>query len=160
MGVVVVSILQFVGAGIFFLGAAGLGLLFSSGGIAVVLVIFGLLEIYAGYGMLKGMPHARSVAMVFSVIGIVLSFVDIIGFVIFLPALWYLTRPNVKAYFGEITRAYMKAPPPPPPPSSDYSIPQSSSAISPRNCPSCGSPMSYVAGIQRYWCPNDKKYFS
>jgi predicted amidophosphoribosyltransferase len=54
-------------------------------------------------------------------------------------------------YFGDLLRAYEKAAPPPLP---STALPP----VGPRNCPSCRSPMSYVAHAQRYWCPRCKKY--
>lgn len=69
--------------------------------LGTVLVIFGLLSIFLAWGLWTGKSWARMVALVFAILSIILSLVSfhIIGVVIEVIIVYYLTRPNVKKFF-------------------------------------------------------------
>jgi tryptophan-rich sensory protein len=82
--------------------------------LGVLFLIIGIVGLVLGYGYLKGIGWAWTVGIVFAVLGIIgdifESMVDrtadvlassIIGIIIALLIIYYLTRPHVKAFFGK-----------------------------------------------------------
>ncbi len=82
-------------------------------GLAIILIILGLIAFAIAYGLWTGKGWAWTVALVFSIIGIIIGLLNlpggIINIIINAIIIYYLTRPHVKEFFG-------KAPPMPPPP--------------------------------------------
>ncbi len=82
-----------------------------------ILVILGLLSFVIAYGLWTGKGWAWAIALVLAVIGIIINLFSlpggIIGIIIDVIIIYYLTRPHVKAFFG---KAPTPPPPPPPPP--------------------------------------------
>jgi uncharacterized membrane protein (DUF2068 family) len=84
---------------------AGSGLVSGAGGI---LIILGLLSFVVTYGLWTGKGWAWRIALILSIVGIVFGAVSIaegltgsiIGIIINLIVIYYLTRPYVRAYFG------------------------------------------------------------
>jgi MFS family permease len=76
----------------------------------------------------------------------------IVSIIIYIIIIWYLRKPNVRAFFGKGPAApappTVGVPPTPPPP------PQAQTPF----CPTCGAQLQYVPQYQRYWCPNEQKY--
>ena len=98
------------------------GLFAIIGGVVIVVAIIAFL---VGYGLWKGSGWAWIVQLIFSALGAITSLAalpsGIVGLIIDGLIIWYLFRPNVKAFFGkgEATPQYAPpqyAPPPPPPP--------------------------------------------
>ncbi|MEM0011094.1 MAG: hypothetical protein QXP86_06605 [Nitrososphaerota archaeon] len=127
-GVTVLAILEIIGGLILigtgaFIGAAGMmagmvpyvGWAFGPAFLAlgVVIILIGLFSFVIAYGLWTGKGWAWTLALVLSIIGIIVGIFNlpggIIGIIINVIIIYYLTRPHVKAFFG-------KAPPPPPPP--------------------------------------------
>jgi uncharacterized membrane protein (DUF2068 family) len=114
------------------------GLLSVIGG---VLIIVALLDVVFAWGLWNGKGWAWLLALIFAALGILFSLVSLIrgglGSIIVLVIdaviVYYLTRPNVKAFFGEA-----KAPPPRP------TMPQPStpSTSSTKYCSNCGAPVT------------------
>ncbi|MCS7136646.1 MAG: hypothetical protein RMJ14_05865 [Nitrososphaerota archaeon] len=81
--------------------------------LAVIIIILGLISFVVAYGLWTGKGWAWTVALILSIIGIIINLFSlpggIVGIIINVIIIYYLTRPHVKAFFG-------KAPPPPPPP--------------------------------------------
>jgi tryptophan-rich sensory protein len=82
--------------------------------LGVLFLIIGIVGLVLGYGYLKGIGWAWTVGIIFAVLGIIgdifESMVDrtadvlassIIGIIIALLIIYYLTRPHVKAFFGK-----------------------------------------------------------
>ena len=69
--------------------------------LGTVLLIFGLVSLLLAWGLWTGKGWARTVALVFAILGIILSLISfhIIGLVIDAIIVYYLTRPNVKKFF-------------------------------------------------------------
>jgi hypothetical protein len=71
-----------------------------SGGIFLILGALGFL---IAYGLFKGSPWARNLALIISFLGIVINIgsfpISIISIAIDLLVIYYLTRPHVKAFF-------------------------------------------------------------
>ncbi len=80
------------------------------GAIAAVLIAIGIASIVVAIGLLKGKGWAWTLTMILSFIGIAISIAEIVvanyggiaNLVINGIILYYLFRPNVKAYFGRI----------------------------------------------------------
>jgi uncharacterized membrane protein (DUF2068 family) len=74
-----------------------------------VLIAIGLAHFVVSYGLLKGKGWAWSIALIVSYIGVVIGIISIIGgnflsivhLIIDIVIIWYLYRPDVKAYFGK-----------------------------------------------------------
>jgi hypothetical protein len=137
LGVTILSILEII-SGLFELGVGGL-LLIAAGfvggmmpegvsgfggilagiltAIGIVFIILGLFAFLITYGLWTGKGWAWALSLIFSIIGIILSILSlptgIIGLIIEILILYYLTRPHVKAFFGRGPPP--EAPPPPPP---------------------------------------------
>ena len=122
MGIAILAILEILGGLlILFLGlavAAVSGTLFSALGLAVpagigiaaggVVGVFGLLGLLVGWGLWMGKGWARILAIILSGLGVLAglaglalgSIPSVVGLVIDGLILWYLFRPNVRAFFG------------------------------------------------------------
>ena len=69
--------------------------------LGTMLIIFGFLSLFLAWGIWTGKGWARMVALVIAALGIVLSFLSfhLIGLVIDIIIVYYLTRPKVKEFF-------------------------------------------------------------
>jgi hypothetical protein len=69
--------------------------------LGVMLIIVGLLSILLAWGIWRGKGWARMAALVFAILAIILSLISfhILGLVIDVIIVYYLTRPNVKKFF-------------------------------------------------------------
>ena len=69
--------------------------------LGTMLIIFGFLSLFLAWGIWTGKGWARMVALVIAILGIVLSFLSfhLIGLVIDIIIVYYLTRPKVKEFF-------------------------------------------------------------
>jgi hypothetical protein len=95
-GVTILAVL----AGLGGLVLIGFGLIFTLFGFGLIFVVFGLLELGVVYGYWTGASWAWWLGIIVSVLDI-LSIVtfDVIGLIIGLIMLYYLTRPHVKTWF-------------------------------------------------------------
>lgn len=93
------------GASTLILGAIGAAI----GGIILVLfIIFAIISFLIAYGLWKGLKWGWWLIIIFSVIGLLLSIVSligspvsgIVGIVIEAIVLYYMTRKEAKTYFG------------------------------------------------------------
>jgi hypothetical protein len=102
----------------------GLGSI-SSGALGTVLAIFGgalvvggLIAILIGWGLWTGRGWARIIAIILSILGVIGGlatvvlgvYTGIVSLLIDLLILWYLFRPNVRAYFSKSPPAPMAQP--------------------------------------------------
>ena len=84
------------------------------GVLGLVFLIIGIVGFVLGYGYLKGIGWAWTVGIIFAVLGIIGDIIEtmvdrttdvlassIIGIIIALLIIYYLTRPHVKAFFGK-----------------------------------------------------------
>ena len=76
--------------------------------LGAILFIMGLIGIAVGWGFWKGSGWAWIVGVIFYIVAIVISAVgmvwsltNVIGVIIGVVILYYLFRPNVKAWFGK-----------------------------------------------------------
>jgi uncharacterized membrane protein HdeD (DUF308 family) len=105
LGVTLIAILTAIG-GIIFL-ASGLVLLIV--GIGIILLALGIAYLVMAYGLWKGREWAWTITLILSVIGIIVAIVSvaagnvsaIISIIIQGIVIYYLYRPNVKAFFGK-----------------------------------------------------------
>ena len=69
--------------------------------IGALLILFGLVSILLAWGLWTGKGWARMVAFVFAILGIILNVISfhIIGLIIDVILIYYLTRHNVKQFF-------------------------------------------------------------
>jgi uncharacterized membrane protein (DUF2068 family) len=110
--------------------------------IGLVLIIIALLDLGFAWGLWNGKGWAWILALIFAALGILVSLISLVRgglwsilvLVIDVVILYYLTRPNVRAFFGEA-----KAPT-----ASTQPMPQASTASSAgaRFCPNCGAPVA------------------
>jgi uncharacterized membrane protein (DUF2068 family) len=78
-------------------------------GIGIVLIIIGIANLVMGYGLWKGKRWAWTITLILSAIGIISSAVSIayrhtgaiVDLIIYAVIIYYLYRPNVKAFFGK-----------------------------------------------------------
>jgi len=78
-------------------------------GICIVLIIIGIANLVMAYGLWKGKRWAWTITLILSGIGIISSAVSIasgnpgaiIGIILYAIIIYYLYRPNVKAFFGK-----------------------------------------------------------
>jgi uncharacterized membrane protein HdeD (DUF308 family) len=105
LGVTIVAVLTAIG-GLIFLGS-GLGLLII--GFGFILLVLGIAYLVMAYGLWNGRGWAWTITLILSVIGIVVAIASIvagnvsaiISIIIHAVVIYYLYRPNVKAYFGK-----------------------------------------------------------
>jgi uncharacterized membrane protein HdeD (DUF308 family) len=105
LGVTIIAILTLIG-GIIFL-ASGLVLLII--GIGIILLALGIAYLVMAYGLWKGKGWAWTITLILSAIGIIVAIVSIvlgnvaaiINAIIHGIVIYYLYRPNVKAFFGK-----------------------------------------------------------
>jgi uncharacterized membrane protein (DUF2068 family) len=105
LGVTVIAILTVIG-GIIFL-VSGLFLLII--GIGIILLALGIAYLVMAYGLWKGKGWAWTITLILSAIGIIVAVVSIatgnvggiISIIINGVIIYYLYRPNVKAFFGK-----------------------------------------------------------
>ena len=105
LGVTVIAILTVIG-GIIFL-ASGLVLLII--GIGIILLALGIAYLVMAYGLWKGRGWAWTITLIVSAIGIIVGIASIIfdnlggiiTIIINAVVIYYLYRPNVKAFFGK-----------------------------------------------------------
>jgi hypothetical protein len=101
----IVSAASSVGLGSISSGVLGTFIAVLGGGVAVA----GLIGILIGWGLWTGRGWARIVAIILTAIGVIGGLVTlilsiytgIVSLIIDLLILWYLFRPNVKAYFSK-----------------------------------------------------------
>jgi hypothetical protein len=69
--------------------------------LGVLLIIFGLVSLLLAWGLWTGKGWARMTALVFAILSIIVSLISfhIIGLVIDIIIVYYLTRSNVKQFF-------------------------------------------------------------
>ena len=123
MGVTILAVLEVI-AGIFMLlGAMGMAFLASMGGqipgagvfigmfamaMSVIFIVMGIVAFIIAYGLWNGRGWAWWLALIFAVISLLIdlgsmvagNFSGIIGLIIALIIIYYLTRPHVKEFFG------------------------------------------------------------
>jgi uncharacterized membrane protein HdeD (DUF308 family) len=105
LGVTIIAILIIIG-GILFL-FSGLVLLII--GIGILLIALGIAYFVMAYGLWNGRGWAWTITLILSVIGIIVAIVSIvpsnggtiINVIIYGIVIYYLYRPNVKAFFGK-----------------------------------------------------------
>jgi uncharacterized membrane protein HdeD (DUF308 family) len=105
LGVTIIAILTLIG-GIIFL-ASGLVLVII--GIGIILLALGIAYLVMAYGLWKGKGWAWTITLILSAIGIIVALVSIaagnvtatINVIIHGVVIYYLYRPNVKAFFGK-----------------------------------------------------------
>jgi uncharacterized membrane protein HdeD (DUF308 family) len=103
LGVTLIAILTAIG-GIIFL-ASGLVLLI----VGIILLALGIAYLVMAYGLWKGRGWAWTITLILSAIGIIVAIVSvaagnvsaIISIIIQGIVIYYLYRPNVKAFFGK-----------------------------------------------------------
>jgi hypothetical protein len=111
LGVTIISILAIIGGiGSFLSGMAVitlipiLGIIFGG-----ILIIIGLAYFAVAYGLWKGLNWAWSITLIVSVIGIIVGIGSLVvgntgaifHIIVNAIVIYYLYRPNVKAYFGK-----------------------------------------------------------
>ena len=97
-GITILAIL----AGLGGLAAIGSGLFLSMFGIGFVVVIFGLIEFAVAYGFWVGAPWGWWLGLLGALLDIISIFsLNVLGLLIGIVMLYYLTRPHVKAWFHE-----------------------------------------------------------
>ena len=105
LGVTIIAILVVIG-GILFL-FSGIVLLII--GIGILLIALGIAYFVMAYGLWNGRGWAWTITLILSVIGIIIAIVSIaagnvaaiINVIIHGIVIYYLYRPNVKAFFGK-----------------------------------------------------------
>jgi uncharacterized membrane protein HdeD (DUF308 family) len=84
-------------------------------GIASILIAIGIAYLVVSYGLMKGRGWAWSVTLILSYIGIVFSIVAIVSgnlasipqLIISIIIVYFLYRPQSKAFFGKPPNAYI-----------------------------------------------------
>jgi hypothetical protein len=105
---ILAGLLTAIGGGVGGAALAIIGLGSLGAAVGVILVIIGLVFIALGVGCFKGWPWVWPVGVIFTIIGIVINLLSIlsntasaiIGILIDIIILWYLSQPQVKAWFG------------------------------------------------------------
>lgn len=77
--------------------------------LGVFLVIMGIFSLLIGYGLWTGKSWAWTIGVIFSILGIIGGIISlatgntgsIVGLILQVLIIYYLTRPYVKAYFGK-----------------------------------------------------------
>jgi hypothetical protein len=104
LGVTLVAILTAIG-GLIFLGS---GLVLLIVGIGFILLVLGIAYLVMAYGLWNGRGWAWTITLILSGIGIIVAIASIvtgnvsaiISIIIHAVVIYYLYRPNVKAFFG------------------------------------------------------------
>lgn len=121
LGVTIIAILTAIG-GIVFLVSGISGIVAApfvsdfggvSVGIGIIFLIMGIAYLVITYGLWKGKRWAWTVTLILSVIGIILAIASIavgnvgaiVSIIIHGVVIYYLYRPNVKAFFGKQSSA-------------------------------------------------------
>jgi len=110
-----------------------------------VLIIVALLDVVFAWGLWSGKGWAWILTLIFAVLGILFSLVSLVrgglGSIIILiidvVIVYYLTRPNVKAFFGEA-----KAPTSTPTPAPTMEAQPPTASTSNKFCTNCGAPLT------------------
>jgi uncharacterized membrane protein HdeD (DUF308 family) len=105
LGVTIISILTAIG-GIVFLASGAVLLVV---GIGIILLALGIAYFVMAYGLWTGKRWAWTVTLILSVIGIIVAIASIvagnvgaiISIIIHGVVIYYLYKPNVKAFFGK-----------------------------------------------------------
>lgn len=105
LGVTLVAILTAIG-GLIFLGS---GLVLLIVGIGIILLVLGIAYLVMAYGLWNGRGWAWTITLILSGIGIIVAIASIvtgnvsaiISIIIHAVVIYYLYRPNVKAFFGK-----------------------------------------------------------
>jgi uncharacterized membrane protein HdeD (DUF308 family) len=105
LGVSIVAILTAIG-GIVFLTSGAVLLII---GIGIIFLAVGIAFLVVAYGLWRGKRGAWTVTLILSVIGIILAIASlavgnmgaIVSIIIHGVVIYYLYRPNVKAFFGK-----------------------------------------------------------
>jgi hypothetical protein len=105
LGVTIIAILTIIG-GLIFLAS---GLVLFIIGIGIILLALGIAYLVMAYGLWKGKGWAWTITLILSAIGIVVALISIaagnigaiVSIVIHGVVIYYLYRPNVKAFFGK-----------------------------------------------------------
>src|SRR5918995_3593700 len=105
LGVTIIAILTAIG-GIVFLASGAVLLIV---GIGIILLALGIAYLVMAYGLWIGKRWAWTITLILSAIGIVVAIVSfatgnagaIISIIIHVVVIYYLYRPNVKAFFGK-----------------------------------------------------------
>jgi uncharacterized membrane protein HdeD (DUF308 family) len=105
LGVTIIAILTAIGGIIFLLS----GLVLLIVGIGIVLLALGIAYLVMAYGLWRGKGWAWTITLILSVIGIIVGIVSIaagnvgaiVSVIIQGIVIYYLYRPNVKAFFGK-----------------------------------------------------------
>jgi hypothetical protein len=125
------------------------------GGIlSIVLLIIAMIEFLMAWGLLGGKGWAWTVTIIFSVIAIIMGLLSLplslVSIAINALIIYYLFRPNVRAFFGKVPAgAYETSVQPPPPPETFQQTPA---------CPRCGKPLTYIPQYQRWYCYDCQQY--
>jgi hypothetical protein len=112
IGITIIAILMIISGILFIIGGIGLtalsvlSLAFLAGGIGTI--ILGIASLVVAWGLLKGAGWAWIITLIITIISIIVNIVhlasgntaQIIGIIINGIIIYYLYRPNVKAYFG------------------------------------------------------------
>jgi uncharacterized membrane protein HdeD (DUF308 family) len=104
-GVAIIAILTAIG-GLIFLAS---GVVFLIVGIGFVLLALGIAFLVMAYGLWKGRGWAWTITLILSIIGIIVGLASlavgnvgaIVNVIIHAVVIYYLYRPNVKAFFGK-----------------------------------------------------------
>jgi uncharacterized membrane protein (DUF2068 family) len=112
LGVTIIAILTIIGG----IALLSIGAVLFVIGIGVVLVILGIAYLVMAYGLWKGKRWAWTITLIISVISIIVgiasiatgNFGTIIHIIINAVVIYYLYRPNVKAYFGKVPSPAIK----------------------------------------------------
>jgi len=146
-----------------------LGVILALGGaIAIIFIIIAVVEFIIAWGLLGGKGWAWTLTIVLTFLVIALELLSltnptaftIIGLVINALIIYYLFKPNVKAFFGKGPAETYQPPatyqasqtpqvPPPPPQEAAQNIPA---------CPNCGRPLTWIEQYQRWYCYNCQRY--
>ena len=106
LGVTIIAILAIIG-GIALLSTGAVLIVI---GVGVVLILLGIAYFVMAYGLWKGKRWAWTITLILSVIGIISGIISIatrhyeviIDIIINAVVIYYLYRPNVKAFFGKV----------------------------------------------------------
>jgi hypothetical protein len=112
LGVTIIAILMII-SGIALLSTGAILLVV---GIGVVPIVLGIASFVMAYGLWKGKGWAWTITLILSVISIISAIVSIvfggsgaiINIIINAIIIYYLYRPNVKAYFGKVPSPAIK----------------------------------------------------